>query len=214
MDLDALPLFPLGLVLYPEERLSLHVFEPRYRDLIEDCLEQDIPFGVVLFQDGKMSEVGCTAGITEIDASYESGEKDITVTGVHRFRILEILRERSYLMAEIDTLVDDDRPVTAQIRERVIAQHIKLLEIAGRMPRPTVYQGKEFLSYFIAHNTGLSLDQKQEILEMRGEADRLSFLIAHLEGFIPMVEEAENLRRKVSSNGHFKDFPPPADESP
>ncbi len=213
MDLAALPLFPLGLVLYPEEHLPLHIFEPRYLDLVEDCLSQDIPFGIVLFPHGKMSEVGCTATIAEVESAQEAGEKDIIVTGMQRFRILEISRERSYLTAEVEALLDDARPVRTQTRERVIAQHIRLLEIAGRLPRPTLYQGREYLSFFIAHNTGLTIDQKQSVLEMNGEAERLEFLVSHLERFIPMVEDVENMRKRVRSNGRFKDFPPKKDDS-
>ncbi len=202
------PLFPLGLVLYPEEELTLHIFEPRYSEMVEYCLEFDSLFGIVLDQDGEMSDIGCSARIEELVQSYGDGRKDILVYGLDRFRVTGVNEEKSYLTGAIEVLADDDQIVDVHLRERVIAQHIKLLELAGRMPAPTSYQDRSFLSFFIAHNAGLSLDQKQEILEMKGEADRLAFLVNHLEQFLPMVEEVESVRMKVLSNGHFKDFPP------
>lgn len=209
-----MPIFPLGLVLYPEEELPLHIFEPRYRDLIVDCMQTDSPFGVVLYQEGSMSEIGCTAHIDTIVTDYDDGRKDILVTGEHRMHVLHVYQEKSYLTADIEILEDDGQVIDTNVRERVIAQHIKLLELAGRTPALTTYQDRHFLSFFIAHNSGLSLEQKQTVLEMEGETDRLDFLVSHLEQFIPMVEEVEALRMKVRSNGHFKDFPMEKDDQP
>lgn len=205
---EALALFPLELVLYPDEKLPLHIFELRYQEMIDDCVDAERPFGVVLSRDEKLSDVGCIASIEKIVQVYEDGRKDIVVRGGSRFRILGVADRKSYLTADILTITDDERSVGVTVRERVIAQHIKLLELAGRMPEPLHYQDREFLSYFIAHNSGLTNEQKQEILELTSENARLSFLVKHLGRFIPMVEEAETLRKKIRSNGHFKDFPP------
>ncbi len=212
MKKETLPIFPLGLVLYPEEELPLHIFEPRYRDLVSDCMQTDSPFGIVLYQEGSMSEIGCTAHIDNIVTAYDDGRKDILITGVDRMHVLDVSKEKSYLTADIEILEDDEQVIDINVRERVIAQHIKLLELAGRTPAPTTYQDRLFLSFFIAHNSGLSVEQKQTVLEMEGEAGRLDFLAAHLEQFIPMVEEVEAIRVKVRSNGHFKDFPMEGDD--
>lgn len=205
-----IPLFPLGLVLVPDELLPLHIFEERYRDLVRDCLDGERPFGIVLFQNGRLSEVGCTAEIREVVQRYEDGRMDIVVSGQARFRVCETDRSLSYLQAEVEPLPDAKTEADLQDRERLITQHIKLLELAGRTPSPTVYQDRDTLSYFIALNAGLSVDQKQEMLELSGERERIAFLIGHMATFIPRVEEAETLRRKISNNGHFPDFPPPA----
>jgi ATP-dependent Lon protease len=208
MHLESLPLFSLTTVLYPDEVLPLHVFEPKYKQMVEDCLANDAPFGVILNREGVLEDIGCTASITKVTAVGENGEKDIIVTGMERFRIREVFRNQLYLTADIDALLDHKAPLSASATERVIAQHIKLLELAGRTPSPVMYQERERLSFFIAHNAGLTIDQKQEVLELGGESDRITYLIAHLERFIPAVEEAESVRKKVRSNGHFKDFPP------
>lgn len=210
---EALPLFQLDLVLYPEEKLPLHVFEPGYREMVDYCIDVRRPFGVVLSMQDKLSEVGCAAVIDEVVQEYEDGRKDILVRGDFRFRILGVASRKAYLTADIVAIIDDDETIAPPVRERVIAQHIKLLELAGRTPVPTQYQDREYLSYFIAHNTGLTVEQKQELLELTSEIKRLNFLVSHLEKFIPMVEEVETLRNKVRSNGHFKDFPPSHGES-
>jgi len=159
-----------------------------------------------------MCETGCTAHIDKIVTEYEDGRKDILVTGVDRMQILQVSEANPYSIADIEILNDDEQIIDNNIRERLIAQHIKLLELAGRIPAPTTYQDREFLSFFIAHNAGLSVGQKQKVLELKGEADRLDFLVSHMEKFIPLVEEVEAIRSKVLSNGHFKDFPMEGDD--
>jgi len=208
MPSDQLPLFPLELVLYPDEQRSLFIFEERYKDLVRDCRERDLPFGIVLTQDGKLKDIGCMARIVDVTREYEDGRSEIVVAGVQRFKVQRIRHERSYLTAEVEALVDASADLESTLKERVIAQQIKLLELAGRTPRPTAYQERAALSFFMAHNAGLTLLQKQDILEMDGESERISYLVDHLERFIPAVEEAEATRQKVRSNGHFKDFPP------
>ncbi len=208
MQLDSLPLFPLEVVLYPDEVLPLHIFEDKYIDMIGDCLDQDAPFGVVLSSEGKMKEIGCTAKVSKITETFEDGSKNIIVTGLERFRIIQVHHKRSYLTAEFETVIDAISQPNSKLIDRLIAQHIKLLELAGRTPSPSQYENRDRLSFFVAHNAGLTLDQKQDVLEASDEPDRVEYLISHLEQFIPAVEEAEEIHQKIRSNGHFKDFPP------
>lgn len=210
---DSLPLFPLGVVLYPHERMPLHIFEPRYQDLIEFCLEYDHPFGVILFEQGEMAEVGCTARIEKVTARYEEGNLDVLVRGERRFRLVEVREERTYLTAAVELLQDAPQSLRSEMKERAITQHMKLLELAGRTVRPSLYQGVEEVSFVMAHNAGLTLQQKQKVLELAGENDRIAFLVNHFEDLIPRVEQMEDVRRKIQSNGHFRDFPPEDSES-
>lgn len=204
-----IPLFPLELVLYPDELLPLHIFEQRYKDMMRDCLESERAFGVVLYQDGRMSRVGCTARIKEIVREYPDGQMDIIVSGGGRFRVVEINRQRSYLRADAEPFEGPGLGAEFEDRERAITQHMKLLELAGRAPSPSAYQNRKQLSYFLALNAGLSVEQKQALLELPSEQERIEFLISHMAEFIPRVKQAESFRRKISSNGHFPDFPPP-----
>lgn len=203
-----LPLFPLSLVLYPDERMPLHIFEPRYKEMARECLEHDYPFGVILYEEGKMADVGCTAVIKQVVHEYDDGRMDIIVQGSERFRVQEVRQEKSYLTADAETVEDFKQPGESTLVQRAITQHMKLLELAGRTVRPNAYRGTRNVSFVIGHNAGLTLQQKQELLELQNEDERILYLVRHFEELIPRVERSEEVRRKIQSNGHFKDMPP------
>ena len=205
---ESLPLFPLGLVLYPDEQLPLHIFEERYKDLAAYCLDHEVPFGVVRIDGGRLANVGTTARIEQVANQYDDGRMDIIVRGEERFELNEVYERKSYLTADVDIFDIETEPVDTSLRERVITQHMKLLELAGRTVRPDLYVDVQRLSFVLAQNAGLSGEQKQELLEIRNESDRISYLIDHFGSLIPRVEQKEDFRRKIRSNGHFKDFPP------
>ena len=207
-QIDRLPLFPLGLVLYPTERLPLHIFEPRYKEMIGRSLKTEEPFGIIFIDDGKLADIGCTARVTSILERYEDGRMDLLVDGERRFRLGQIYNTEAYLTADVELIDEPTEPMKRSLRERVITQHMRLLELAGRTVRPSLYENTQDLSYVIAPNAGLTPQQKQEVLELLTENQRIDYLAGHLETFIPRVEQVESLRRRVRSNGHFKDFPP------
>lgn len=203
-----LPLFPLNLVLYPAERLPLHIFEPRYKEMARECLEHGHPFGIILYEEGKMADVGCTAVIRQVVREYDDGRMDLIVEGSERFRVHEVRQEKSYLTVDAETVEDAEDEAERDLVQRAITQHMKLLELAGRTVRPNAYGGAHQVSFIIGHNAGLTLKQKQELLELQNEDDRILYLVRHFEDLIPKVERSEDARRKIQSNGHFKDFPP------
>lgn len=203
-----MPLFPLGLVLYPGEQTPLHIFEPRYKEMVGRCMEQDEPFGIVLFEEDEMADVGCTARIVRIVEQYEDGRMDIVVEGEQRFRILDLYENESYLTVDGETIDEPEETPQRNLQQRLITQHMRLLELAGRTVRPSLYQDVDTLSYVIAPNAGLSSEQKQDVLEILTENKRVAYLVDHLEALIPRVRKMEDLRRRIQSNGHFKDFPP------
>ena len=209
--LKRLPLFPLGLVLYPGERTPLHIFEPRYKQMTTFCLEHNEPFGVVLFEDEEMADVGCTARILKVVHRYEDGRLDIIVEGEDRFRLLDLHDDASYLTFDGETIDEPEETPKRDLQQRLITQHMRLLELAGRTIRPSLYQDVTELSYVIAPNAGLSSQQKQDVLEILTENERIEYLINHLESLIPRVRKMEDVRRRIRSNGHFKDFPPEAE---
>lgn len=202
-----LPLFPLSMVIYPDQQAALHIFEPRYQEMVQDCLEHEMPFGLILYEEGKMAEVGCTAVIQEVVQDYGDGRLDIVVEGAERFRVDDLRQEKAYLTADVQMVDDADGDAEDGLTQRVITQHMRLLELAGRTVRPGLYSEVPSVSFVIAHNAGLTLPQKQEVLELRAEDERILYLVKHLETLIPRVEEVESVREKVTSNGHFPDFP-------
>jgi ATP-dependent Lon protease len=207
-SIDSLPLFPLNLVLYPGEHLPLHIFEERYKDLTQYCLDHDVSFGIVRAEEDAVVEVGTTARIRDVVTRYDDGRMDILVEGEERFRLLEIHDEKSYYTADVVLLEEDEQPLNLDLKERVITQHMKLLELAGRTVRPDLYEDEAHLSYVLAQNAALDEEQKQELLELTNENERIRYLIRHFETLIPRVEKKEDVHRRIRSNGHFKDFPP------
>jgi len=206
--LHRLPLFPLGLVLYPGERTPLHIFEPRYKEMVGYCLDEDVPFGIVLFEEEEMADIGCTARIVNVAQTYDDGRMDIVVEGERRFRLLDLYDDESYLTVDGETIDEPEETPKRNLQQRLITQHMRLLELAGRTVRPSLYQDVKALSYVIAPNAGLSSQQKQDVLEILTENERVAYLVDHLEALIPRVRQMEDLRRRIQSNGHFKDFPP------
>jgi ATP-dependent Lon protease len=207
-SIDSLPLFPLNLVLYPDEQLPLHIFEERYKDLTQYCLDHEVPFGIVRSEEETLADVGTTARIERIVNRYEDGRLDIAVRGEERFRLLEVHDEKSYYTADVALLEEEQDSLDPDLKERAITQHMKLLELAGRTVRPDLYKGVDKLSYVLARNAVLDGEQKQELLERSSENERIRYLIRHFETLIPRVEQKEDVNRRIRSNGHFRDFPP------
>lgn len=198
-----IPLFPLNLVLLPGEQLPLHIFEPRYREMIHHCRTEEIPFGIVLIQDEHMESVGCTARITDVIQDFEDGRSDIMARGEDRFQIIATFEDLPYLTASVQPISEPKASTPPMLRERVIAQHMRFMELLGEDPRPARYEAAPYLSYLIGQQAGLTLEQKQVLLEMPAEPERMGFLIDHLAEMIPRVIKATEERRRVRSNGHF-----------
>lgn len=200
-----LPLFPLKVVLCPGERLPLHIFEERYRDMVRYCLETDEPFGVVLERDDDdLAEVGCSARIDRVLNRYDDGRLDILAVGEQRFRVNDLRQERVYPTADVEPIIEPLEPVQSDVRERAITQHMKLLELAGETIRPSIYEGTAQISFVLAHNAGLTLDQKQKLLEMDSENERIEYLVSHLKDLIPRVSRYKDVQWTIRSDGHFE----------
>lgn len=205
---DALPLFPLGLVLFPGEPVPLHIFEPRYREMVKVCLDDDGPFGIIYASEDGLAEIGCTARIRKVVQRYDDGRLDIVAVGEERFRLEGVNRDRAYLTAHI-TWVEDalGGAVDEKVRQRVITRHMKLIELAGGEPRPEAYGASLEISYLVGRNAGLDLEDKQAVLEMSSEAARLHYLAEHLQKLLIRVQKAHKIRNLAQGDGHPDGLP-------
>src|SRR5579863_5272170 len=118
-----LPLFPLDAVLLPGASLPLHVFEPRYKEMIGECLERKQAFGVLRVKDGEVAEIGCTAEILNVVKRYDDGRMDIITQGRQRFEVMHVNPERSFLQAEVFYLRDDPGAGTQEEISRALELH-------------------------------------------------------------------------------------------
>jgi len=201
---DLIPLFPLGVVLFPGTPLPLHIFEPRYKEMIGECLAQDRTFGVVRAIEQNLSEIGCTAEIVTVVKEYPDGQLDIVTEGRQRFEVLRVNQERSFLRAEV--LMIDDEPGAAPNQEetsRAVQLHSELLTIAGATQDLSAAD-PSFLSFYLAGSLPLDLDFKQKLLALRSEPERLSLLITYLETVIPNLHRAARARETAGGNGHVR----------
>jgi ATP-dependent Lon protease len=207
MSSARLPLFPLGLVLLPGEPVPLHIFEPRYKEMVRVCLDADRPFGVIYASESELAGVGCTARIQRVAARYDDGRLDVVAVGEGRFRIAEVFRDLPYLSAEVEAVEDADAADDDSARQQAIARHMKLLELAGETPRPARYDRPGPASYVIGRNAGLDLADKQRLLEMESEAARIRYLSDHLGTLLVRLQKARALRQRAQGDGHAEGFP-------
>lgn len=195
-----IPLFPLDVVLFPGTPLPLHIFEPRYKEMIGECLTQQRPFGVVRALEQGLAEVGCTAEIITVVKEYADGRLDIVTEGRKRFELLGVNQERSFLQAEILMIDDEPGAPPQQDTARAIQLHSELLAIAGAAQDLSAADPSVF-SFYLAGSLPLDLDFKQKLLSLRSEPERLSLLIAYFETIIPNLQRAARARQTSGGNG-------------
>lgn len=196
-----LPLFPLDLVLLPGTPLPLHIFEPRYKEMIGECLENKTLFGVVRAQETDLADIGCTAEIVAVTKTYDDGRMDIVTQGRERFELLEINQDRSFLRGEILLVTDDpDKAPPAEI-QRALELHKQILTLANA-EQDLPPDDETPLSYHLAGSLPLDLDFKQKLLATRSESERIQTVIGYFETILPNLRRAIQIRKKAGGNGH------------
>ena len=207
---DFLPLFPLQMVIYPGERLNLHIFEPRYKQLIRECEHNQTTFGIPAFIDNKVMPMGTELRLLSIEKRYENGELDIKTQGIGIFKMIEfyaVTPNKLYPGADIQRLkMNDDSDLI--LNEKIlthIEQLFKILNINKKLPKsPSLFR-----VFDIAHFIGLNLEQEYALLTLPSELERQEFAEKHLEKLLPVVESMEDSKRRAQMNGHFKNVTPP-----
>jgi hypothetical protein len=202
-----IPIFPLSLVVYPGESLNLHIFEPRYKQLIKESDELKKPFGIPAVVKDSVKELGTLVEVIEVVKVEENGEMDIRTQGLKVFRILETIPsvpDKLYSGAIVSYPDQDDRG-NRELMHKVMAgirQLHQLLNVSKTFPKPD-----ELLnSYDVAHHVGFSIEEEYELLELPLEVQRQEYLRRHLSKVIPVVVEMEGLKEKIKLNGHFKNL--------
>jgi len=198
-----LPLFPLDVVLLPGTPLPLHIFEPRYKEMIGECLANNAPFGVVRSLDEDVAEIGCTAEIVTVTKEYPDGRLDLIAEGRKRFEVLELNRKRSFLQAEIRLIADESGAASPEDKTRAIRAHLEILSLAGAAQDLSAAD-QSTLSFYLAGSLPLDLDFKQKLLAMRSENQRIQAVVAYLESILPNLRRAARVREKAGGNGHAR----------
>jgi ATP-dependent Lon protease len=199
---ERIPLFPLNVVLLPGAELPLHIFEPRYREMVKNCLEEKTEFGMLLSLPKGVARVGCTAEILDVVKRYEDGRMDVVTAGRAPFRVVELFTEDPLLEGHVDYLEDRETPANPRIQRELV----ELFEACHTLifddyPKNLGGDAPEGLSYVVAATLPLDLLWKQQILELRSEADRQERLVAYLREWAPHLQKAEAMRQRAAGNG-------------
>ena len=208
---ELLPVFPLpNVVLFPGVFLPLHIFEPRYRELIAECLDAEQPFGLVYADDDGLRRIGTLATVVEVTDRFEDGRMNIVVEGGERFRLVDLTDGRSFHTGTVETLADDDDPPPPADVERALAVFRRLVELTGaevEVPTDVTTQP----SFEIGSRFELAPELKLELLEEVSERRRLVRLCEILETIAAAVERQREVAALAQTNGRAR--PGSADES-
>lgn len=202
-----LPLFPLQSIFFPGETVLLHVFEERYKQLINDCRQEAITFGIPVFINNKM-EYGVEVQLVEVVSTYETGEMDVVCVARQVFKLLAFdnVMEGKLYAGGIVKLMEYDYEATDE-KKQVIINGIRQLYTIMDVPY-TEINVKEFNSFTLAHKIGLSFEQEYQLLQIPSENDRLNFISLHLTSTITVLSQVERTKKIIELNGHFKNFDP------
>ncbi len=205
-----LPIFPLNLVVYPGEKLNLHIFEPRYIQLIAECNAEGKTFGIPVVNDKELMEYGTEMHLEKVQKVYETGEMDIQVKGLQVFRVLEVIEnipEKLYSGAIISLVhnIDDSYHKLVQELELLATELFDLLDIKENIFKPDF----TFSSFKLAHYVGFDFISEYELLRHAKETARQKIIVEHIKTILPAVKQIAEIKIKAKLNGHYRMINPP-----
>ncbi len=205
MSQDQLPLFPLGVVLFPGGAIPLHIFEDRYKELIGEALAAESEFGVVLATEKGMASIGCTATVEKTLRKYPDGRMDILVRGKKRFEIILLNEERNFLQAAVAMLSDEDNEEASDaVKQRVMSAWTKLMVLEhGGLVSELPDERRPDLSFVLGEAAG-DLEFKQGLLGMKSERERMEALAEYLPSYFDKEKLRRHVRRVAPLNGFAK----------
>lgn len=202
-----LGLFPLNLVLFPEVRLPLHIFEPRYRALINECLERGSEFGINLIEEGRLHPVGCSAIVVDVTEKHPDGRMDIVVEGLRRYRLLEIVpSEALYTVGNVEEYLDTTEGCDGPLLDEVLESYNRIVTMVYGLSAQTLALDdlSESPSFDMAPKSGLTPMQRQMLLEIQDENTRLILLREHYKDVMPAVTKADAIQRVIRNDGYLR----------
>ena len=208
LDRNPIPLFPLPVVVFPGQIVPLHIFEPRYQQMLADVRAadergEDLPIGMILGEDREVQgEVGCAMLLAKVLDEFDDGRLNIIVRGARRFRIARIAEGKPYLEAWVEYVDDVEEPTDPVLLAKAAAALEKLVGQLEEVTGARAEVGPLQIAFQIAQVTGLDLEIRQQLLEMTTENGRLHALCEYFDQMIPLLEAASKLQRLSSSNGH------------
>lgn len=202
-----IPIFPLNITVFPNEKLNLHIFEPRYKQLINDCFSNKKPFGIPAVINNALQEFGCLVEVVEISKTYNDGKMDIKTKGLKIFRLLELVQEipdKLYNGAIVTYPENIETALKANIE--IIIKLTRKLHEEINVSKDFKKNDAELTSYDVAHHIGLTLEEEYEFLTLLKEDQRIEFIKRHLQRMLGELDKLQQLKTKITLNGHFKEL--------
>jgi Lon protease-like protein len=195
-------LFPLDVVLLPGTPLPLHIFEPRYKEMVNEAMLENKPFGIVRAQENSIAEIGCVADVAEVVKKYDDGKLDILTEGSKRFQIVQLDQERDFLRADVTFFEDEEeRAAPKSEADKLIDLHAQLLALAGA-ETSGIESDDPQLSFHLAGSVPLDLDFKQSLLGMKSEGQRVTAMVDYYTMLVPRLKRTLKIKEKSKGNGH------------
>lgn len=201
------PIFPLSIVIFPGEEVNLHIFEPRYKQLVNGCFTQKKAFGIPAVINSHLKEYGCIVQITEISKTYENGEMDIKTLGLQMFRTLEVIKavpDKLYSGA-IVTYPENINNSSTTLMATLLTS-MRKLHASVQTVKKFKKADQDLTVFDIAHHIGLSIAEEYELLQLTSERHRQEYLKNHFEKVVVKDTQLKALKEKIRMNGHFKTF--------
>ena len=209
---EVIPLFPLSVVLFPYSKLPLYIFEERYKLMIKECMDDNAVFGINFFSENKIHNIGCTASVNEIVNTSATGEMNIVSLGKERYILNDYeLNANGYYEGNIKLLEDDTREFDKEKMKKTVKAYNELVETVykGTVRKIDLHDikwldGKRSVAYLMAEKCGLSLEERQQLLEIGSEDERLDFIINYFGEVIPKMKEADKISTIIKGDGYIQ----------
>jgi Lon protease-like protein len=205
---EILPLFPLNVVLFPQSQLHLHIFEERYKTLINECIKFDSPFGIILVHEQQVRTIGCTANVHQTTKRYDDGTMDIVVEGRRRFQLHNFVEApHPYYSGRISWMDDIDEEVDEQLRIHAVNLHNRFVKVVftGIVESVDSNDIRKTRSFHLVQKSGMELIERQVFLAMNSENKRLQFLIQHLEALLPLLASKKTVEELAKNDGYVQE---------
>ncbi|HVH50778.1 MAG TPA: LON peptidase substrate-binding domain-containing protein [Gaiellaceae bacterium] len=200
MPIDEIGLFPLGVVLLPTERVPLHIFEPRYRELINECIDDEVEFGFVFADEDGVRELGTRALVTDVLERFDDGRLNIVVEGQERFRVERLTQGRAFMTAMVEPVDDEAEDVEEETARRAAGAFRALAALADAETREIDEQSPQ-LAFELAAQVELAPEAKQGLLELRSEQQRLELVAELLDAARAVLIATRRLGERAKQNG-------------
>jgi Lon protease-like protein len=183
-----IPIFPLQVVLFPGASLPLHIFEPRYKQMMQDCETSGVDFGVVFADSEGLAVTGCTAALVRVNERYEDGRMDILTRGGKRFQILALDDSAPYLQADVEILADDADPAPRALRESALALHFEAMQLLDSHPAELAHlQLDRPISFLLAEALPIPLPTQLALLSAQSDRERTEMLVHIYDELLPLL---------------------------